>query len=79
LKAAGEVGLADLALPAAREYEKALDKAVTAAMGGGDPKAALDAAAATWDSITERVGVDKQKAAYDDWVKARGANAYPPQ
>jgi multiple sugar transport system substrate-binding protein len=77
LKAAGEAGLADLALPAAREYEDALDKAVTTVMGGGDPKAALDQAAANWDAITERVGVDKQKAAYQDWVNARGANAYP--
>ncbi len=77
LKAAGEAGLADLALPAAREYEDALDKAVTTVMGGGDPKAALDKAAADWDAITERVGVDKQKAAYQDWVKVRGTNAYP--
>jgi multiple sugar transport system substrate-binding protein len=79
LKAAGEAGLADPALPAAREYEDALDKAVTEAMGGGDPKAALDKAAAAWDAITERVGVDKQKAAWQEFVKTRGEHAYPAQ
>ena len=31
--------------------------------------------AAQWDAVTERVGVDKQKAAYADW--AGKPNAYP--
>jgi multiple sugar transport system substrate-binding protein len=70
-------GLTDLAIPGAREYEEALDRAVTAAYAGTDPKAALDRAAAEWDEITQRIGVDSQKAAYQDWVSSRAANAYP--
>jgi multiple sugar transport system substrate-binding protein len=31
--------------------------------------------AAAWDQATERVGVDKQKAAYAEW--ASKPNAYP--
>jgi multiple sugar transport system substrate-binding protein len=43
-------------------------RAVIAAIGGEDPKAALDAMAAEWDQITESVGVDKQRAAYKVWA-----------
>ena len=35
----------------------------------------LDAAAAEWDAITEKIGVDKQKAVYADWASKSGA--YP--
>jgi multiple sugar transport system substrate-binding protein len=77
LKAAGQASLSDLGIPGAREYDEALDKAVTSAIGGGDPKAALDQAAATWDQITARIGLDKQKAAYQEWLKVQGEHAYP--
>lgn len=78
LKAAGDAGLADLALYSSREYDEAADKAVTAAMGGADPKASLDQAAQQWDAITQRIGVDKQKKAYQIWLANEGPNAYPP-
>ena len=42
---------------------------------GDDPKAIADAAAADWDAITEKIGVDKQKAAYANWASKSGA--YP--
>ena len=70
-------GLHDLGIPGAREYEEALDHAVTAAYAGTDPKAALDKAAADWDAITERIGTDTQKAAYAEYVKSRAPNVYP--
>jgi hypothetical protein len=59
--------------------EASLDRAVTAAMGGADPKAALDTSAQEWDETVQRIGVDKVKAAYDDWVARLGPNAYPPE
>lgn len=77
LQQGAEVGVHDLGIPGAREYEQALDRAVTAAYAGTDPKEALDTAAAEWDAITERIGVDAQKAAYDEWVSSRAPNVYP--
>ena len=71
--------MSDLIIPGTTEYEASLDRAVTAAMGGADPKTSLDTAAQEWDAITQRIGVDKQKASYDDWVKRLGPNAYPPE
>ena len=70
-------GVHDLGIPGAREYEEAVDHAVTAAYAGTDPKEALDKAAADWDAITDRIGTDTQKTAYDEWVKSRAPNAYP--
>ncbi|BCX02679.1 MAG: ABC transporter substrate-binding protein [Candidatus Roseilinea sp.] len=77
LQEGAATGLADLGIPGAREYEEALDRAITAAYAGTDPKAALDKAAEEWNAITERIGVESQKAAYADWQKRLGANAYP--
>jgi multiple sugar transport system substrate-binding protein len=77
LQEGAEVGLHDLGIPGAREYEEALDRAVVAAYAGTDPKEALDTAAEEWDAITERIGVDVLKAAYDEWVSKGGKNAYP--
>ena len=51
------------------ENTKALSRA------GDDPKAIADAAAAEWDAITEKIGVDKQKAVYANWASKSGA--YP--
>lgn len=77
LRQGAEVGVHDLGIPGAREYEQALDRAITAAYAGTDPKAALDRAAAEWDEITERIGTEAQKAAYDEWVSSRAPNVYP--
>lgn len=77
LKQAGDAGLQDLAIPGAREYEDALDRAVSAAYAGTDPKAALDQAAQEWNAITDRIGSDAQKTAYTGWMERAGKNAYP--
>ncbi len=42
---------------------------------GEDAKAILDDVAAQWDKLTDRIGVDRQRAAYADW--ASKPNAYP--
>ncbi len=52
-----------------------LRQSVSKLWAGDDPKAILDAAAAEWDAITEKIGVDKQKAVYADWASKSGA--YP--
>ena len=75
LKTASETGLLDLSLIQTDKYEEALRQAVSKLWAGEDPKAILDAAAAEWDAITAKVGVDKQKAVYKDWAAKSGA--YP--
>ncbi|PWH20883.1 MAG: ABC transporter substrate-binding protein [Ardenticatenia bacterium] len=69
LKKAAMAGQYELGIPGAREYMEAIDNALTAAYAGKDPKEALDEAAAKWDAITERLGVENQKKAYEQWLK----------
>ena len=75
LKAGSESGLLDLSLIQTDKYEEALRQAISKLWAGDDPKAILDAAAAEWDAITAKVGLDKQKAVYKDWAAKGGA--YP--
>lgn len=75
LKAGAETGLLDLSLLQTDKYEEALRQGVSALWAGDDPKAVADKIAADWDAITEKVGVDKQKAAYGSWASKSGA--YP--
>ena len=69
LEKAGMMGQWELGIPGAREYMEAIDNACTAAYAGTDPKAALDEAAAKWDAVTERLGVENQKKAFEQWLK----------
>jgi len=68
-------GVWEPGVPGGREYMEALDKAITAAYAGKDVKAVLDDCAKRWDEITNRLGVDAQKAAYNQWLK--NPNAQP--
>lgn len=66
---AHEQWLSALRIPGRAEYLAALDEAVaTAVRGEKPPKEALDQAAAKWREITNRLGTDKQKAAYQHSV-----------
>ena len=67
--------LLDLSLLQTDKYEEVLRQSVSKLWAGEDPKAILDQAAAEWDAITEKIGVDKQKAVYADWASKSGA--YP--
>ena len=75
LKQGSETGLLDLSLLQTDKYEEALRQSVTKLWAGDDPKAILDAAAKEWDAITDKIGVDKQKAIYAGWAAKSGA--YP--
>jgi multiple sugar transport system substrate-binding protein len=68
-------GLLDLSLIQTDKYEEALRQGMSRLWAGEDPKAILDDVAAQWDQITDKVGVDKQKQAYQEW--ASKPNAYP--
>jgi multiple sugar transport system substrate-binding protein len=57
----------DPVIPAANEYQRKLSFEITEALAKRKtPKDALDSAAQEWDKITERRGVDKQKAQWQE-------------
>ena len=73
LRQGGEQGYSDLAVLETYKYWDAMGRAVVAAIGGKDPKAALDDLAAEWDGFTEQIGVDRQKQVYLEWAKKPSA------
>ena len=75
LQAAADSGLLDLSLLQTDKYEEVLRQSVSRLWAGEDPKAILDDAAAQWDVITDKIGVDEQKAVYASWAAKSGA--YP--
>ena len=68
-------GLLDLSLLQTDKYEEVLRQMISKLWAGEDPKAILDTAAGEWDAITDKIGVDKQKAVYASWAAKSGA--YP--
>ena len=75
LHQAAETGLLDLSILQTDKYEEALRQGISSLWAGEDPKAIADKIAAQWDEITAKVGVEKQKAAYQGWASKSGA--YP--
>lgn len=75
LKSASESGLFDLSLIQSDKYEEVLRLAFSRLWAGENPQTILDDAARLWDDITQRVGIEKQRAAYSAWAAKPGA--YP--
>jgi multiple sugar transport system substrate-binding protein len=71
----------DPVIPGANEYQRKLSFEITEALAKRkSPKDALDSAAREWDKITERRGLDKQKAAWGEKLgemKAIGIEYHP--
>ena len=65
----------DMVMTGAADYANALDRAMTAMYAGEDVKKGLDTAAKEWDAITDKLGVDSQRAAYAQFLKLPGATA----
>jgi multiple sugar transport system substrate-binding protein len=65
----------DLTMPGGQDYQLALDRMATSVWAGEDPAAALATADAEWNAITDRLGVDSQKAFYEEFKKLPGAYA----
>jgi multiple sugar transport system substrate-binding protein len=55
----------DINIPGSAQYLDALDVAVTSALSGSDPAAALNTAADTWNNITQSLDADRQKKIYN--------------
>ena len=62
-------------MPGWQDYALSIDRMCTAVWAGEDPKAALKKAAAEWDATTQRLGVETQKAAYEEFLKLPGSYA----
>lgn len=73
LKAAADTCLLDIIMPGANEYHVAIDQMVTAAQSGTPVADALASGNAAFNEITDRIGRDKQKAAYQDFLKLKGS------
>ncbi len=75
LNNSANVALLDPILPGAQDYLVSLDRMATSVWAGEDPQRALETAAAEWDQTTERLGVESQKAFYEEFKKLPGATA----
>ncbi|HET9659147.1 MAG TPA: extracellular solute-binding protein [Thermomicrobiales bacterium] len=73
LKSAADTALLDIIMSGASEYNNAIDQAVTAAQGGTDVAEALSTGDAAFDEITDRIGRDAQKAAYEQFRAMKGS------
>jgi multiple sugar transport system substrate-binding protein len=74
LQAAQGVALIDMIMPGAQDYALAIDRQVVAAYAGGkSAQEALDTAAAEWNSITEKIGADAQREAYQAFLELPGS------
>ncbi len=76
-----KVGFPELQIPGAAEYMDVLDLELTEALAGNkSPQEALDAAAAAWNEITDRLGREAQKDLWNkqyDAMKASGIQYRP--
>ncbi len=75
LNNSANVAVLDPIMPGAQDYFLSLDRMATSVWAGADPQAALETAAAEWDTTPERLGVDTQKAFYEEFKKLPGATA----
>ena len=62
-------------MPGWQDYALSIDRMCTAVWAGDDPKASLQKCAAEWDATTDKLGVDKQRDAYQQFKKLPGAYA----
>jgi multiple sugar transport system substrate-binding protein len=73
LQAAADSCLLDIVMPGSNEYHTALDQMVTAAQGGTSVADALAQGNAAFNEITDRIGRDSQKAAYQEFLALKGS------
>jgi multiple sugar transport system substrate-binding protein len=65
----------DMIMPGWQDYALSIDRMCTAVWAGDDPKGALQKCGAEWDAATDKLGVDKQRDAYQQFKKLPGAYA----
>ncbi len=75
LSNSANTGVVDMIMPGWQDYALSLDQMCTSVWAGTDPKTALQKAAAEWDTITDKIGVDAQRASYEQFKKLPGSYA----
>jgi multiple sugar transport system substrate-binding protein len=65
----------DMIMSGAGDYANAIDRAMTAIYAGKDVQSGLNDAAKEWDSITNKLGVENQRASYAQFLKLPGATS----
>ena len=73
LKGGADGALLDIIMPGSAEYNDAADKVVTAAQAGTAVDEALAQGDAAFNATTDRIGREKQKAAYQAFLALKGA------
>jgi multiple sugar transport system substrate-binding protein len=63
----------DLTMAGAGDYANAIDRAMTSMYAGKDVQDALDEAASEWNRITDKLGTDKQRASYANFLTYPGS------
>lgn len=66
-------GVLDPIMSGAADYANALDRSMTSIYAGKDVQDGLDEAAKEWDNITKRLGTDKQRVSYQNFLKLPGS------
>ncbi len=72
---AANYAVIDPIMTGAADYADAMDRGLTAMYAGQSPQDGLDGVAKQWDSITQKLGTDRVKASYADFLKLPGATA----
>jgi multiple sugar transport system substrate-binding protein len=69
LREAGKYATLDIKVIGGTEYQDAVDRMVTAVMGGKAIKDALDECAQKMNAVTQRLGTDRLKKSYAEYLK----------
>lgn len=72
---AANYGVVDMIMPGWQDYALVLDQMCTSVWAGADPHTALAKAATEWNGITDKIGVDAQRASYQQFQKLPGSYA----
>jgi multiple sugar transport system substrate-binding protein len=75
LSNSANVSVIDMIMPGWQDYALSIDRMCTAVWAGEDPKTALATAAAEWNAVTQKLGVDAQRAAYQQFLQLPGSYA----
>jgi multiple sugar transport system substrate-binding protein len=75
LAQAANFAVIDPIMTGAADYADAMDRGLTAIYAGKDPQSGLNDVASQWDAITKRLGNDRIKASYAQFLKLPGATS----